>query len=231
MRLLFDAGITGACAERRLAEHGREIRDVDALIVSHDHVDHIRAAGVFHRKFGMPLYMTRRTMINTWCNLGRLADLRHFLSGDTLEFGAVRVHTIPTAHDAADGVAFVIEFEGRSLGILTDLGHATPSILEVAESVDAAYVETNFDPEMLEVGPYPPPLKERVRGDAGHLSNFEAAQLLRSCRKVPDWVACAHLSEKNNTVELAVDTVTGAVGESYPVRVASRYEVSPLWEV
>jgi len=226
-RLLFDAGITGAMAERRMAVHGRSMRGVDALIISHDHIDHIRCAGVYQRRFGLPIYMTQRTQAACWCNLGRLGDVRYFRSGDCLSFGRVLVHTIPTAHDAADGVAFVVECDGKRLGILTDLGHPSLELLAVLESLDAAYLECNYDPALLETGPYPKQLKARIRGDGGHLSNHESAALLRACsRKRPQWIAVAHLSHENNTPDLAIGAQHSAVGRDYPVFHASRYATS-----
>jgi len=231
-RLLFDAGISGSCAERRMAAHGREIRDVDALIVSHDHVDHIRSVGIFQRKFGMPIYMTRPTQRATWCSLGRLDDVRHFASGEALSFGSVVVHTVRTAHDAADGVAFVVECEGRRLAILTDLGHPFAGLADLLGSVDAAYLECNYDRELLENGRYPAHLKARIRGAGGHLSNDESHELVRSCgRRRPAWIAVAHLSQDNNRPELAVDAVRYAVGRSYPVYHAPRYGSSEMFEV
>lgn len=232
VRLLFDAGISGKCAERRMAEHGRDIRDVDALIISHDHNDHIRSAGIYQRKFGLPIYLTRRTQGATWCKLGRLDDVRYFRAGSPIVLNGVTVHTIPTPHDAADGVAFVVEAEGRRLGILTDLGHAFPGLAEVLHSVDAAYVESNYDPAMLETSAYPAHLKQRIRGDGGHLSNQDAAALLRSCgRRRPKWIAVAHLSEENNHPDLAIGAQLHAVGRDYPVFLASRYAVSELLTV
>lgn len=231
-RLLFDAGISGACAERRMAAYGRDIRDVDAVIISHDHVDHVRSAGIFQRKFGLPVYMTLPTQQATWCSLGRLSDVRHFTSGDALSFGHVVVHTVRTAHDAADGVAFVVESEGKRLGILTDLGHPFGGLAELISSVDAAYLECNYDPEMLEFGQYPDSLKARIRGAGGHLSNDESHDLVRSCgRRRPKWIAVAHLSQDNNRPDLAVSAVRQAVGTSYPVYHASRYESSELLEL
>ncbi|MCH9035387.1 MAG: MBL fold metallo-hydrolase [Planctomycetes bacterium] len=106
VRLLFDAGLTGAAAERRMAVHGRDIRDVTALFVSHEHPDHIRSAGVYQRKFGLPIYMTRKTQDATRCKLGKPIEINYFRSGDTVSLNGVRVHTHPTAHDAVDGVAF-----------------------------------------------------------------------------------------------------------------------------
>ncbi len=229
VRLLFDAGISGSLAERRMAAHGRNIRDVDALIISHNHIDHLRCAGIYQRKFGFPIYITRRTLTATWCNLGKLSDVRYFDSGDSLTFGHVTVHTIRTPHDAADGVAFVIECEGKRLGILTDLGHPFRGLQDLLEQVDGAYLECNYDPEMLETGSYPAMLKARIRGDGGHISNDESAMLLRACaRRRPKWIAVAHLSEENNRPELAISAQHSAVGRDYPVHHASRHEVSEL---
>lgn len=230
VRLLFDAGISARCAQQRLAEHSRDIRHVDALIISHDHVDHVRCAGVYQRSFGFPVYMTRWTHAATWCKLGRLNDLRYFESGDTLAFNGVSVHSIRTAHDAADGVAFVVECEGKRLAILIDLGHPFQGLQTVLESVHAAYLECNYDPDLLERGSYPPRVKARIRGPGGHLSNVESAGLLRSCgRGRPEWIAVAHLSKDNNRPELAVGAHHEAVGRDYPVYHASRYGCSELW--
>jgi len=232
VRLLFDAGISGATAEKRMAVHGREIRDVTAVVISHDHIDHLKCAGIFQRKFGLPIYITRRTLAATWCNLGRLNDVRHFQSGETLVFGRVQVHTIRTPHDAVDGVVFIVECDGKRLGILTDLGHPFPGLASLLESLDAAYLECNYDPEMLETGGYPAELKARIRGDGGHLSNDEAATLLRACgRRRPRWVAVAHLSGENNLPELAVGAQHSAVGRDYPVFLASRHQPSELLSV
>lgn len=230
VRLLFDAGISGQQALLRMAEHGRDIRDVDALIISHDHNDHIRCAGIFQRKFGLPIYVTRRTLEATWSPLGRLRDVRYFRAGDVLRFGHVNVYTIPTPHDAADPVVFVVEHDGRRLGIFTDLGHPFTGLPGLLRSVDAAYVESNYDPQMLATGPYSPALKARIRGPGGHLSNVESAEVLR--RSLPkQWVMLAHLSEQNNQPQLALETHHSHVGRDYPFGVASRYQVSPLMEV
>ena len=142
-RLLFDAGISGKMAERRMAVHGRDIRDVDALIISHEHRDHIGCAGIYQRKYGPALFITERThtVATRCCNLGKLSDVRHFSSGEPLSFPGVTVHTIPTAHDAVDGVGFVVECESKRLGILTDLGHPFPGFQEVLESLASAYLD------------------------------------------------------------------------------------------
>ncbi len=232
VKLLFDAGISGVTAERRLAAHGRDIRDVDALIVSHEHSDHVSCAGVYHRKYGLPVYMTKPTFRASARRLGAIDGVKYFDAGRSLCFSGVTVHTIRTAHDAVDGVAFVVECGKRRLGILTDLGHPFAGLQEMLESVDAAYLEANYDPHMLERSDYPYALKRRISGQGGHISNDEAASLLVSCsRKRPKWIAVAHLSQHNNLPALAIQAQQRAVGMDYPVYHASRDGVSDVWHV
>jgi len=232
VRLLFDAGISGRQAALRMAAHGRDIREVDALILSHDHADHTRCAGIYQRKYGLPIHLTRKTHLHIRPFLQPIKTVREFTAGETIDFASVRVHTIPTPHDAVDGVAFVVECEGKRLGILTDLGHPFEGLRRVLETCHAAYLESNHDVHMLINGLYPQWLKDRVAGPAGHLSNDQAAELLHCCgRHRPRWVALAHLSQENNTPELALDTAHRALGRSYPFSVASRHEVSPILEV
>lgn len=232
VRLLFDAGIAGREAERRLAARGRDIRRVDALLLSHDHDDHVKCSGVYQRKFGIPIHATRATVEAASRALGELRDVRHFRSGEVLEFGPVRVETIRTPHDAADPVSFVVECAGRRLGILTDLGHPFEELLHAIRGVDAAYLEANYDPGMLAEGSYPAQLKARIRGRHGHLSNEEAAEVARAgCDGRLRRVIAAHLSDENNRPELALAALRGAVGPGVSVHLASRHEASEVFEV
>jgi phosphoribosyl 1,2-cyclic phosphodiesterase len=228
VRLLFDAGISGKLAEGRMRVHGRDIHDVHALIISHDHSDHMRCAGIYQRKYGLPVHITDRTRRAYAYDLGPLKDVRHFVAGQALRFNGVIVHTIPTPHDAADGAAFVVEHDGRRLGILTDLGHPFPALGQLLPTLDAAYLESNYDPHMLAAGSYPPALQARIRGDGGHLSNPEAAELVLSAGRKLRWVALAHLSDENNDPELALDIHRRRVGRDFPLHLASRYDVSPV---
>jgi phosphoribosyl 1,2-cyclic phosphodiesterase len=228
VRLLLDAGISGAQAQRRLAQHGRDICSVDAILISHDHADHVRCMGVFQRKFGLPIYCTRKTLAAAarWQSLGRLDDVQHFVAGERLCFGSVCVETIPTPHDAADGVGFVIDDGQRRLGVLTDLGHAFAGLYDLVATLDAVFIESNYDPQMLAAGPYPWLLKQRIRGPGGHLSNGEAASLLGESGHRLQWACLGHLSEENNHPELAVAAHRRALGTKLPLHVASRYEAS-----
>ncbi len=230
-RLLFDAGISAKQARQRMALRGRDMHDVDAVLISHDHIDHVRCAGIYQRRAGLPVYMSRKTHRAAQHMLGPMSDVRHFTPGQTLTFGRVRVHTLETPHDAVDGAAFLIDAEGKRLGIWTDLGYPFRQLDALIESLDAVYLESNYDPEMLAQGSYPDRLKSRIRGRGGHLSNQEAAALAARRTRGLQWVAVAHLSQDNNRPELAVQAQQRAVGRYLPVHHASRHEVSELFEV
>lgn len=231
VRLLFDAGLSGRQTRLRMAVHGRDIRDVDAVVLSHRHSDHTRCAGVLHRLFNLPIYATPATHHAIKPLVGALNGVRLFQPGDALTFGPVTVHTVPTPHDAAESVAFVIEAEGRRLGLFTDLGHPFPGLKQALADVHAVYLESNYDPQMLAEGWYPPEVQARIRGDGGHLSNQEAADLLRQYVPRPRWAALAHLSENNNDPQLALETSRRTLGADYPLTLAGRYGVSELLSV
>ena len=247
IRLLFDAGISGIRAKQRLARFGRRIEDVDAVVISHDHSDHTSTMGVFHRKFGLPIWVTRDTLAAAGRrrSLGKIERVNHFKAGATLSFGGgeqngngdgkVLVETIPTPHDGADGVAFVVEHDGRRLGILTDLGHRFEELNAVVGSLDAVLLESNYEPEMLKHGPYPEFLKARIRGSGGHISNRESAQLLRDSGDRMQWACLAHLSAENNSPQAAVQAHEKILGKArskcIQLHVADRYDATGILEV
>jgi phosphoribosyl 1,2-cyclic phosphodiesterase len=233
IRLLFDAGISGKQVKERLSLFDREVDEVDAVLISHDHADHARSMGILHRKFHLPIYATKKTFhaANRY-PLGEIEDLRHFRSGESLRFGNVVVETIPTPHDADDGVMFVVDDGHHRLGILTDLGHVFTELADVIASLDAVLLESNYDPQMLANGSYPEMLKRRIRGPGGHLSNLEAAELLlASSSPRMQWACLAHLSQDNNTPALALKTHRRILGNRMPVHVATRYKASDVLEI
>jgi phosphoribosyl 1,2-cyclic phosphodiesterase len=235
-RLLVDAGLSGKQVLRRLGSRGRGAEGLCAVLVSHDHADHVRCAGVYARKWRVPLYVTARTLeaARARCDLGRVDDIRLFEAGDAFDVGDVRVETVPTPHDGADGVAFAFEHGGRRVGVLTDLGHPFDGLGRVIASLDGVFLESNHDPHMLATGPYPAFLKRRIAGPRGHISNHEAAQLLLDAVERGGrlrWACLAHLSAENNTPELALETSRRVLGERLKVFAASRYEASDVFEV
>ncbi len=233
-KVLLDAGISGVQAETRLAARGRDIRQVDAVLISHDHSDHVRSLGIFQRKFGMAAFLTERTLAaaSRWHRLGTLGEVRFFTPGTALRFGGLTVESIATPHDGEEGVAFVLDDGEKRLGVLTDLGHAFDGLERLICSLDAVLLESNYDPELLTCGPYPDWLKRRIRGPGGHLSNREAARLLRSAaRERLAWACLGHLSEQNNCPDLALRAHRDLLGDDLPLVVADRYQVGELLDV
>jgi phosphoribosyl 1,2-cyclic phosphodiesterase len=231
-RLIFDAGLSCIETERRLSAKGKDIRKVDAIIISHDHADHIRYAGAMHRKYGMPLYITKDTLDVALARhrLGCLNDVRHFNAGEAIQMGEVIVRTIPTPHDGADGAAFVVESGCKSLGIMTDLGHVFDELGAEISCLDAIFIESNYDPEMLMNGPYPAFLKRRVEGPGGHISNREAAELLLFGGRLK-WACLAHLSHNNNYPALALKTHRKIVPQTLTLHIAGRNEATEILNV
>jgi phosphoribosyl 1,2-cyclic phosphodiesterase len=225
--LLFDAGISGVKAQSRLAEHGHDIRDCRALVLSHEHSDHICGVGAFHRKFGLPVYATMRTWNATRAKpaTGRIDAANHFVAGEAFQIGSLRVETLRTPHDAIDGVCFVIEDtqSKQRFGLLTDLGHVFSGLRKVIGTLDAVLIESNYDDMMLRDGPYPQHLKNRISGNGGHISNVDAAELLDLCdTKRLQWACLGHLSAHNNSPEVALATHQQRHANRFPIFCADR---------
>lgn len=202
-RLLLDAGLAAKELTRRLSGIGVAAEALDALLVSHEHSDHCRGLGPMARRYALPVYLhpeTRRALPR----LGVIADHREFEVGDRFTLRNVEVQTFPLTHDAAAPVGYTVESAEGKIGIATDLGIATRLVAERLRGCRVLILEANHDEEMLRDGPYPWPLKQRIRSNHGHLSNPASAELLRGLL----WdgleaVFLAHLSETNNTPALA----------------------------
>jgi phosphoribosyl 1,2-cyclic phosphodiesterase len=232
VRLLFDAGLSAAQAVQRLGAHGRSPVGADALFISHEHSDHVRSAGIFARKFGTPVHITERTWrkAHRRAQLGDIEDVRHFRAGASVQVGHLMVHTVPTPHDAVDGSVFIVDDGASRLGICTDVGHVYGDLGSLVGDVDALFLESNYDEEMLRKGRYHPSLKRRIAGPGGHISNREAAELVadRADSRL-QWLCLAHLSAENNTPELALAAHREALGDALTIHVASRHEmVGPM---
>lgn len=204
--LLVDCGFGLREAERRLAGLGLHPRQLDGLLVTHEHGDHIRGVGPLARRHGIPVWLTP----GTWASgrLGELPDRRWITPQRRFAVKGLTIDPVTVPHDAREPVQFRVRGAERSLGILTDLGHPTAHVAEAFAGCDALVLECNHDPQMLAEGPYPPRLKRRVGGDWGHLANGQAAALLpRLGLDRLQRIVCAHLSEHNNRPELALETL------------------------
>ena len=204
--VMLDCGFSLKEAERRLNRLGLTASDIDALFVTHEHTDHIAGVGPFARRHKLPVHMTAGTFASG--RAGAVPGLEQVHFDTEIEVGALTVRPVPVPHDAREPVQYIFEQGGRRLGILTDLGHITPIVRNAFASCDALVVECNHDLDMLSAGPYPRALKERVAGHYGHLNNAQAAELLAGVEQTRlQHVLAVHVSEKNNTAQLASDAL------------------------
>ena len=198
--LLLDCGFTVKETEQRLKTFGKAPAELDAILVTHEHSDHIKGVGALARKYQLPVYMTSGTYQTG--RAGKLPDLQLISSHQSFRINDIEIQPIPVPHDAREPCQYVFDSGIRRLGVLTDLGSITPFIREQYSGLDALLLECNHDPELLEQGPYPYQLKQRILGKYGHLSNAQAAQLLQEVdlQKVQHLVV-SHISQQNNSTE------------------------------
>ncbi|MCA9484753.1 MAG: MBL fold metallo-hydrolase [Nitrospina sp.] len=187
----------------RMAAIGRDLADVSAVFLTHEHTDHIRGAGPLTKKYDLPLYGTQGTLDCMEKHLPPGARWNTLRREDEVTLGDLRVEAYPTPHDGRESVAFVVHYGEKRLGHATDLGCVDMTVLEKMRHCDALLVESNHDPKLLSAGPYPWPLKKRVGGDRGHLSNQACAGLLHQVKHERlQTVVLMHLSEVNNRLDL-----------------------------
>lgn len=206
-RILVDAGISCKQLVQRLDRSPVEAKKLDALLVSHEHSDHVSAAGVLSRKFNLPVYMTRGTLDSLPPNIGQFASVSVFGTGRSFQVGDLSIHAFATSHDATEPAGFIIEHEGSRLGICTDLGVATNLVRIRLQGCHGLILEANHDVERLLQGPYPWALKQRIKSAQGHLSNEDSCKLLETVyHDKMQCVVFAHLSETNNTPDLVLES-------------------------
>jgi len=210
-RVLLDCGFSVRETEQRLARLGRCGEDLSAIVVTHEHGDHINGVGALARKYGLAVWATAGTLAVD--RLGALSKVHGFSSHQAFVLGDLQVQPFPVPHDAREPCQFVFSDGQRRLGVLTDVGCATAHIAERLDGCDALVLECNHEKTLLDNGNYPPSLKRRVGGDQGHLSNAQAEDLLRRLETgVLKQIVAAHLSEKHNTPELARAALSAALG-------------------
>jgi len=186
---------------------------LDAILVSHEHGDHCRGLAPLARRCKIPVYLHHQTL-NVLPELHNLPDLRLFDTGDTLMLGDVCISPFATTHDAVAPVGYTIEGAEGKVGIATDLGLATRLVTDRLQGCRALVLETNHDEQLLRDGPYPWPLKQRIRSRHGHLSNTEAAELLQLVLwEGLEALFLAHMSETNNRPELALGVIGRVLGD------------------
>ena len=230
--ILIDAGISKKRIELGLKSFGTEGSDIDALLVTHEHLDHIQGIGVWSRKYHVPIYGTRGTLEEIWRtkSLGKLDEsLFHVIRpGESFKINNIDIHPFSIPHDARDPVSYQIESADTRIGTVTDLGYFDDSIVNELQDCDLLYVEANYDLHMLQAGPYPYQLKRRIAGNYGQLIGRLLNERLQK-------VILGHLSKENNFPELALKAVQNELErdfsvtkETLPVSVAPRDEAMAI---
>jgi phosphoribosyl 1,2-cyclic phosphodiesterase len=195
---LIDAGLSGIELERRMAGIGKSPDRLEAIIITHEHTDHVKGAGILSRRFDIPVYMTQQTF-NACKTLGKIKDLRFFECGSAFEVSGVTINPFSISHDACDPAGLTLSHGGKKIGLATDLGVVTNLVRSHLKDANLLYLESNHDPQMLVNGDYPWHLKQRIKSRTGHLSNAEARDLVGElAHEDLGHVILAHLSEENN---------------------------------
>lgn len=240
--VLVDTGISGKKMEAGLNSLDLTGRDLDGILITHEHSDHIKGLGVMSRKYHIPIYATAGTIegIKSSTSLGTIdEDLFHTIRADEkFQIQDLEVEPFAISHDAAEPVAYRLDNKEKSVAVVTDLGYYDEQIVSHLKDLDGVLLESNHDIHMLQVGSYPYYLKQRILGSRGHLSNENAGRLL--CEILNDrikTILLGHLSRENNYEALAYETVCAEVtlGDNpykagdFPIAVAARDHISPLY--
>jgi phosphoribosyl 1,2-cyclic phosphodiesterase len=204
-RVLVDAGLTGRKIEERMAAIGVDPSALNGLVVSHEHGDHVKGVGVMARRYRIPVWMTNGTLGGSKRYLRGKEQVCVFENDESFHVGELHFQPFQLSHDAADPVNFVVEGDGSTFGIATDMGVVTELVYLRLRGASLVLLESNYDHEMLMNGPYPWDLKRRISSNRGHLENDRASEAV--CRLAEaglERAVLGHLSERNNTPDLAI---------------------------
>ncbi|MEE9492310.1 MAG: MBL fold metallo-hydrolase [Gammaproteobacteria bacterium] len=212
--VMIDCGFSCVQVEKRIKRLKKSPADIDAILVTHEHSDHIGGVARLSRKYHIPVWATPGTLATR--QAADMPNANYINSHTAFTIGDLSIQPFPVPHDAREPCQFIFRDGDLQLGLLTDIGNITPHVVEILGGIDALVLECNHDLRMLQDGPYSYSLKQRVGGIFGHLSNDQAARLLSSMdtsrlRKL----VLAHLSDKNNHPDLVMNTLTSSVNLDY----------------
>lgn len=240
VRLLVDAGVAGRAVGSALGQIGVSPDTIGAILVTHEHIDHIKGVGVLSRRYNIPVYANAKTWEAMQEQVGTIAPscTRIFETDRDFYIKGLNVLPFKTPHDAAESVGFVFNCRGARISTMTDVGHITGRLLSAVSDSDLLFIEANHDVDMLRAGSYPYLLKRRIFGDNGHLSNEAAGKaVVKLFGQRMRNVMLGHLSRENNMEELALETVRCELrAQDIPdgeiaVSVAHRDRISELFNI
>lgn len=215
-KVLIDAGLPGKSIDAALKDIGQDPSEIDAMFVTHEHIDHIKGIGVMSRKYDIPIYANEKTWLSMSNNVGKIKEHNiKIMDSTSVTIKDIDVVNFSIPHDAASAVGYSLYSSGNKISIATDLGYFTEEVKENIKDSDVILLESNHDVEMLKFGPYPYNLKRRILSNVGHLSN-EACGLaiLDIVNEKPKKVVLGHLSNTNNYPDLAYQTVLNILNEN-----------------
>jgi phosphoribosyl 1,2-cyclic phosphodiesterase len=228
--VLVDVGLTCKEVERRMDRLGLAINKVKAIFISHEHSDHIKGLAVFAKKHKLPVYISTATLKSSRLVLdeNNTFPLNHL---QNIQIGGLKISAFSKFHDAADPYSFTVECKNVRVGVFTDIGSVCDRLITHFKNCHAAFLEANYDTEMLENGRYPYFLKRRIMSGHGHLSNAQALELFTNHKaSYLSHLLLSHLSKDNNDPELVEKLFNSVAGDTF-VKVASRYEESEVYYV
>ena len=239
-KLLVDCGESAKKIINSLSDIDVDINDIDAILITHEHIDHVKSLGTLSRKYDIPIYTNIETLNAMPEQISKIKTENIHLFDFSKDFciGDLKVHPFAIPHDAANPSAFNIFYNDKKISIATDIGHVTPEIISNLEKSSFLLLESNYDPNILKCSPYPYKLKERISGPLGHLSNSMAGETISHLiNSGVQNVMLGHLSRENNFPELAYKTVMEEIiYNNYPEKaiklsVATRYNHTPVIDV
>lgn len=236
-KILIDAGFSCKKIEEKLSEIGEELGEIDAILITHEHGDHIQGAGIISRKYGIPIYVARESYEAAAARFGKLAEENlKFIEGKFILGADVEIIPFDVMHDAERTLGYRIHSSsGKNAAISTDIGYADNLVKEHFKDIDVMVIECNYDYYMLMNGPYPWDLKARVKGRNGHLSNNDAAKLIRDIYSPRLKKAfLVHVSKDSNKYELAIETVEKELRSNdidLELEVATQNDLSSVFEL
>lgn len=233
--ILVDAGFGPRETRKRLELVGRNIEVLRAIVITHEHYDHIRGAERIARKYGIPIYLTRGTLDASSIDRSE-TNVCVFENNSTFAIGELNIHARRTLHDAADPACFVIESrDGTRVGLASDLGHADETVIQHLSECDGLFFEANHDLDMLRMGTYPWSLKRRIMSRFGHLSNDDSMLAVQRMMGADLKTLCMiHLSEKNNHESIVRDLATRLVqrnGVQLELGIARQFAPTGVFEI
>jgi phosphoribosyl 1,2-cyclic phosphodiesterase len=228
--ILVDAGISCKETEKRMRRLGLSMDKVKAIFISHEHTDHIKGVQVISKKYQLPVYITNDTLVNGGLSLSEQVVLS-FKAYVPVRIGDIFVTAFPKFHDAAEPHSFIVAFNDIKIGVFTDIGAPCDHLINHFKQCHAAFLEANYDEEMLANGRYPYYLKKRISGGHGHLSNKQALELFKAHKPAfMTHLLLSHLSKDNNNPELVLDLFNQHAG-STRIIIASRHEETEIYQI